>query len=107
MEFRRVLFRSIPLDQNRLDGNANANRAQIFAYTATFAAKGSFRLSPVVTSNTTVGVQFFKSVFQQVQAAGRKVVAGTSGLGGIVVAAVGGPTPPVATVWGCIAEQVR
>src|SRR5205814_10313259 len=75
----------IPLDQNRLDGNANANRAQIFAYTASFAAKGSFRPSPVVTSNTTVGVQVFKSVFQQVQASGRKVGAGTGRLGRMVV----------------------
>src|SRR2546430_6005948 len=98
MEFRRVLFRSIPLDQNRLDGSATANRAQIFAYTATFAAKGSFRLSPVVTSNTTVGVQFFKSVFQQVQASGRKVVAGTGGLGRNVVPSVGGTTPPLVTI---------
>jgi len=96
----------IPLDQNRLDGNANANRAQIFAYTATFAAKGSFRLSPVVTSNTTVGVQFFKNVFQQVQASGRKVVAGTGGLGGIVVPSVGDTTAPFVTVGGYVEEQV-
>src|SRR5213080_4504675 len=96
----------IPLDQNRQDGNANANRAQIFAYTATFAAKGSFRLSPVVTSNTTVGVQFFKNVFQQVQASGRKVVAGTGGLGGIVVPSVGDTTAPFVTVGGYVEEQV-
>ncbi len=96
----------IPLDQNRLDGNANANRAQSFAYTATFATKASFRLSPVINSNTTVGLQYFKSVFQQVQASGRKVVAGTSGLGGIVVPAVGDTTAPFVTLGGYVEEQV-
>ena len=96
----------IPLDQNRLDGNANANRAQSFAYTATFATKASFRLSPVINSNTTVGLQYFKSVFQQVRASGRKVVAGTSGVGGVVVPTVGDTTAPFVTLGGYIEEQV-
>lgn len=96
----------IPLDQNRLDGNANANRAQNFAYTASFATKASFRLSSVVNSNTTVGVQYFKNVFQQVQASGRKVVAGTSGLGGVVVPSVGDTTAPFVTLGGYVEEQV-
>ena len=96
----------IPLDQNRLDGNANANRAQLFAYTATFSTKATFRLSPEVTSNTTVGVQYFKNVFQQVQASGRKVVAGTSGLGGVVVPSVGDTTAPFVTLGGYVEEMV-
>ena len=96
----------IPLDQNRLDGNANANRGQSFAYTATFATKASFRLSPVINSNTTVGLQYFKSVFQQVRASGRKVVAGTSGVGGVVVPTVGDTTAPFVTLGGYIEEQV-
>ncbi len=96
----------IPLDQNRFDGNANANRAQTFAYTASFATTASFRLSSVVNSNTTVGVQYFKNVFQQVQAAGRKVVAGTSGLGGVVVPSVGDTTAPFVTLGGYVEERV-
>ncbi len=96
----------IPLDQNRLDGNANANRAQLFAYTATFSTKASFRLSQAVTSNTTVGVQYFKNTFEQVQAAGRKVVAGTSALGGVVVPSVGDTTSPFVTLGGYLEELV-
>lgn len=96
----------IPLDQNRLDGNANANRGQTFAYTASFATTASFRLSQVVNSNTTVGVQYFKNVFQQVQAAGRKVVAGTSGLGGVVVPSVGDTTAPFVTLGGYVEERI-
>jgi len=95
----------IPLDQNRLDGNANANRAQLFSYTASFATKATFRVSPEITSNTTVGLQYYKNVFQQVQAAGRKVVAGTSGLGGVVVPSVGDTTAPFVTLGGYV-EQV-
>src|SRR5207244_13366536 len=96
----------IPLDQSRLDGNANQNRAQIFAYTATFATTASFRLSPVVNSNTTAGVQYFKNVYQQVQASGRKVVAGTSALGGIVLPSVNDTTAPFVTLGGYVEEQV-
>src|SRR5437870_298619 len=96
----------IPLDQSRFDGNANQNRAQIFAYTATFATTASFRLSPVVNSNTTAGVQYFKNVYQQVQASGRKVVAGTSALGGIVVPSVNDTTAPFVTLGGYVEEQV-
>ncbi len=96
----------IPLDQNRLDGNATANRAQLFSYTASFNTKASFRLSSNVNSNTTVGVQYYKNVFQQVQASGRKVVAGTGGLGGVVVPSVGDTTAPFVTLGGYIEELV-
>src|SRR5205809_794075 len=96
----------IPLDQNRLDGNATANRAQLFSYTASFNTKASLRLSSNVNSNTTVGVQYYKNVFQQVQASGRKVVAGTGGLGGVVVPSVGDTTAPFVTLGGYIEELV-
>ncbi len=96
----------IPLDQNRLDGNANANRAQLFSYTASFSTKASLRLTPEINSNTTVGVQYYKNVFQQVQAAGRKVVAGTSGLGGVVVPSVGDTTAPFVTLGAYVEEAV-
>ena len=96
----------IPLDQARLDGNAFQYRAQTFAYTANFVTTATFRLSPVVTSNTSAGVQFVKNVFQQTQASGRKVVAGTSGLGGVVVPAVGDVTTPSVTIGGYVEEQV-
>src|SRR5207249_3355842 len=49
----------VPLHQNTLDGQRNSNRAQIFNYTAHFTATAAFRLSPIVTSNTSAGVQYF------------------------------------------------
>jgi hypothetical protein len=88
----------IPLDQSRLDGNAFQFRAQTFSYTANVAATASFRLSPRVTSNTTIGVQYYKNVFQQVRASGRKVVAGCSSLSCVVTPAVGDTTAPFVTL---------
>ncbi|HEX9347273.1 MAG TPA: SusC/RagA family TonB-linked outer membrane protein [Gemmatimonadales bacterium] len=96
----------IPLDQSRLDGNAFQYRAQIFSYTANFATTASFRLSPIITSNTTVGVQYYKNVYQQTQASGRKVVAGTTALGGVVVPTVGDTTAPAVTLGGYVQEEV-
>jgi TonB-linked SusC/RagA family outer membrane protein len=96
----------IPLDQARLDGQAFQYRAQIFSYTANFATTASFRVSPIVTSNTTVGVQYYKNVYQQTQASGRKVVAGTTALGGVVVPTVGDTTAPAVTLGGYVQEEV-
>ncbi len=96
----------IPLDQSRLDGNAFQYRAQIFSYTANFATIASVRVSPIITSNTTVGVQYYKNVYQQTQASGRKVVAGTSALGGVVVPSVGDTTAPAVTLGGYVQEEV-
>ena len=96
----------IPLDQARLDGFAAEFRTQLFAYTANYSTTASFRVSPVVTSNTTVGLQYYKNVFQQTQASGRKVVAGTTALGGVVVPTVNDSTLPSVTLGGYVEEQV-
>jgi len=94
------------LSPTQAQGFVTQNRAQIRSYTANLATTGSFRLSPTVTSNTTVGLQFFKTVFQQVQASGRIVVAGTGSLGGVVVPSVNDTTAPSVTLGGYVEEQV-
>src|SRR6266576_3772180 len=96
----------VPLNQNTLDGQRNSNRAQIFNYTANFTATSSFRLSPIVSSNTAAGVQFFKDVFAQTLASGRKLVGGTTSLAGVVVPTVGENTDKFVTVGGYVEEQV-
>jgi TonB-linked SusC/RagA family outer membrane protein len=96
----------IPLDQTRLDGNVFQYRAQIFSYTGNFSTEAAFRLSPIITSKTTVGVQYYKHVFQQVQASGRKVVAGTGALSGAVIPTVGDTTAPAVTLGGYIEENL-
>jgi TonB-linked SusC/RagA family outer membrane protein len=96
----------IPLDQSRLDGNAFQYRAQTFSYTANVAATASFRLSPRVTSNTTLGLQYYKNVFQQVRASGRKVVAGCAALSCVVIPTVGDTTAPFVTLGEYVEEAV-
>jgi len=93
----------IPFD---LEGSAFEYRAQIRAYTANLATTASFRLTPEVTSNTTVGVQYFKNVFEQVRASGRKIVTGASGLGSVVIPSVGDSIAPAVTLGGHVEEQV-
>ena len=96
----------VPLNQNTLDGQRNSNRAQIFNYTANFTATSSFRLSPIVTSNTSAGMQFFKDVFAVTLASGRKLVGGTTSLAGVVVPTVSENTDKFVTLGGYVEEQV-
>jgi len=90
----------IPLSTAQLQGNATQNRAQLLSYTANYSATASFRVSSAITSNTTVGVQFYKNVFQQVQASGRSVIPGTQGVSGVVFPAVHDTTAPAVTLGG-------
>ncbi len=96
----------VPFNQNTLDGNRISNRTQIFNYTANFTATASFRLSSSVTSNTSAGVQYFKDVFAQTLASGRKLVGGTSSLAGVVVPSVDENTDQFVTLGGYVEEQV-
>jgi len=89
-----------------VDGQAFTYSAQVRAYTANLATTATFRLSPEVASNTTVGLQFNKNVFDQVRASGRKIVVGTSGVAGVVFASVGDSVAPQVTLGGYVEEQV-
>ena len=89
-----------------VDGQAFTYSAQVRAYTANLATTATFRLSPEVASNTTVGLQFNKNVFDQVRASGRKIVVGTSGVAGVVFPGVGDSVAPQVTLGGYVEEQV-
>jgi TonB-dependent SusC/RagA subfamily outer membrane receptor len=89
-----------------LEGSAFGYRAQIRTYSAQLATTGSFRLSSVVTSNTTLGVQYTKNVFEQIRASGRRIVTGTGGVGGVVIPAASDSIAPQVTLGGYIEEQV-
>jgi outer membrane receptor protein involved in Fe transport len=87
------------------DGSAFAYQAQVRAYTANVATTASFRPSAVTTSNTTLGLQFNKNVFEQIRASGRKIVTGTGGVGGVVFPAAGDSIAPQVTLGGYVEEQ--
>ncbi|PYP44472.1 MAG: hypothetical protein DMD50_14255 [Gemmatimonadetes bacterium] len=88
------------------DGSAFQYGAQIRAYTANLATTASFRLSSVATLNSTVGVQFNKNVFEQVRAAGRKIVTGAGGVGAVVIPSAGDSIAPQVTLGGYVEEQL-
>src|SRR2546425_7937727 len=67
----------------RPQGTAFRVGGQARAYTGNGATPASFRPSAVIPANTTIGLQFNKNVFGQVRASGRKIVPGTSGVGGV------------------------
>ena len=96
----------VPFNQNTLDGSRASNRTQIFNYTANFSATASHRFSTDITSNTTASFQYFKSLFAQTTASGRKLVGGTSSLNGVVIPSVGEAIDEFITVGGYIEEQV-
>jgi TonB-linked SusC/RagA family outer membrane protein len=96
----------VPFNQNTLDGSRNSNRTQVFNYTANFTGTGQYRLSPSVNTTTTVGLQYFKSLFAQTTASGRKLVGGTSSLNGVVIPTVGEAIDEAVTVGGYVEEQV-
>jgi len=96
----------LPLSTAQLQGNATQNRAQIFAYTANYSTTATFRLSPAITSNTTAGLQFYKNVFQQVQAFGRVIIPGTEGVSGVVFPSVHDTTAPAVTLGGFAEEDI-
>src|SRR3989440_663317 len=96
----------VPLSQNTLDGNRISNRRQILDYTANFTAEAASRFSPEITSKTSLGVQYFKDAINQTQASGRKLVAGTASLSGLVVPTVGENIDQFVTIGGYVEEQV-
>ncbi|HYL22697.1 MAG TPA: TonB-dependent receptor, partial [Gemmatimonadales bacterium] len=94
------------LSAAQAQGNAFQFRAATFAYTGNFSATASYRPSEAVTTSTTAGLQFYKNVYQQVQASGRSVVAGTAGVSGVVFPTVHDTTAPAVTFGGFVEEAV-
>ncbi|HSD30881.1 MAG TPA: TonB-dependent receptor [Gemmatimonadales bacterium] len=96
----------VPFNQNTLDGSRNSNRTQVFNYTANFTGTGQYRLSPSIMTTTTAGLQYFKALFTQTTASGRKLVGGTSSLNGVVIPTVGEAIDEAVTLGGYIEEQI-
>ena len=96
----------VPFNQTTFDGSRNSNRTQIFNYTANFTGTAAYRLAGDITANTTAGLQYFKNLFAQTTASGRKLVGGTGTLNGVVVPTVGESIDEFVTVGGYVEEQV-
>lgn len=88
------------------EGDREANRDQIYQTTANFSATASFDLSPIVRSNTSAGVQYFRDYATGNRAFGRKLVAGSTSLAGAVVPSVNEVTAEAVTIGGFVEEQI-
>lgn len=95
-----------PFSVTTLEGSRSANRIQIYNYTANFNATGSFRLSPRVSSATSLGVQYFRELFTGTFAFGRKLVAGSNSLRSVIVPSVDENSDEAITLGGFVQEQV-
>jgi TonB-dependent starch-binding outer membrane protein SusC len=88
------------------EGSRAANRDNILNVTATLNASATFDVTPTVRSTTTGGLQFLRDQFQGNRASGRKLVAGSNSLTGVVIPAVGEVNDQAKTFGAFIEEQV-
>jgi len=88
------------------EGSRAANRDNIVNVTATANASATFDPSPSVHSTTTVGLQFLHDLFQGNRASGRKLVAGSNSLSGVVIPSVNEVDDEAKTFGAFIEEQV-
>ena len=96
----------VPFNQTTFDGSRASNRTQIFNYTGNFTGTATYRLGENLTANTTAGLQYFKNLFAQTTASGRKLVGGTGTLNGVVVPTVGESIDEFITLGGYVEQQV-
>ncbi len=96
----------VPFNVTTFEGTRNSNRTQIFNHTVNFSATATHRFTADVTSNTTASLQYFKNLFAQTLASGRKLVGGTTTLNGVVVPTVGESIDEFITLGGYVEEQI-
>jgi TonB-dependent starch-binding outer membrane protein SusC len=88
------------------EGDRTSDRQQTYLTTANFNGTASFNLSPTVSSTTSAGVQYFRDYSTGNRAFGRKLVAGSTSLGGTVIPTVDELTAEAITVGAFVQQQV-
>ena len=78
----------VPFSTGTLQGSRNANTVQTWDLNDKASAVASFALTPDVTTQTTLGVDFFHSKDETILASGQQLAAGTNSLAGVVVPSV-------------------
>src|SRR5437773_1577142 len=88
LDQRTLAPNQVPLNQSSLDGSRAADPVQLFDVTSNFSATARRQLTSAISSNTTIGFQWFREKSIVVLASGRKLAAGTTSLAGIAIPAV-------------------
>lgn len=81
------------------------DRSQIFQYTVDLGATGTFRLSPRLTSRTSVGTQYFKNTANDIAARAEFLPAGPPTVSGGTRQTVSEGTSEAVTVGGYVEQQ--
>jgi TonB-linked SusC/RagA family outer membrane protein len=90
-----------------LEGQRNANTANIWNYTTNGSLTGKFDIRPTLVSTTTAGVQFTREYIEGVRAQGAKLLGGTGSLEGASARFVVGETnTDNRTYGGLVSEQL-
>jgi TonB-linked SusC/RagA family outer membrane protein len=105
-ETRTIAPNTVFFNQNSIDGSRAADPVQVFNYTANFSGSARRQLSPTVSTNTTVGLQWFRERSVTIFASGRKLAAGTGSLAGIGVPSVSETQTEAKTLGFFVDEQV-
>lgn len=80
---------TVPFNTSTLQGSRTANPVDIMDVNAKASGQARFRLTSTLTTQTTVGVDYFNSRAQTILASGQKLAAGTTSLAGIGIPSVG------------------
>ncbi len=96
---------TVPFSVTTLQGSRAANPVGILDVNAKASGQARFRLTATLTSQTTVGVDYFHARAQTILASGQKLAAGTSSLAGIGIPSVG-ETNLQSTTFGVYGEEV-
>lgn len=80
---RTIEPNQVPFNLTTLQGSRIANTVQTWDYNLKASAQARFRLSSSLTSQTTVGSDYFHSHIETIFASGTKLAAGTNSLAGI------------------------
>jgi TonB-linked SusC/RagA family outer membrane protein len=94
----------VPSSTTALDGIRQANRAQIYQYTADFGASATARVLEGVTAKTSVGVQYFRDFFNRNDSYGNQLPAGARSVGAAATWRAGESTTERITL-GVFAEE--
>jgi outer membrane receptor protein involved in Fe transport len=87
-------------------GSRSSNAFQIYNWTGNVNAEASFVLTPTMTSTTSLGGQYFKTIFHGVTGFVQNLTAGTGSLVGGVIPTVRETTYVVATLGKFLDEQI-
>ena len=96
---------TVPFSTTTLQGSRAADPVQILDVNAKASGQARFRLASTLTSQTTVGVDYFHSRAQTIFASGQKLAAGTNSLAGIGIPSVS-ESNLQSTTFGVYGEEV-